>query len=161
MIELIVVFSITAILSTIGIASFVSYSQQEAVITSAAEAKTMIAKAKSLTTSQVKPSQCTANQQFGGYKVLFCCNSGGSCPACQLTGDYELQVVCAGNPIAIDSRTFPSKVTVDNGVSNTTSRSFWFQPISGGVIGTGKVSITGIGYSKLQTITVTSTGVIE
>lgn len=162
LIELIVVFSITTILSTIGVASFVSYSRQEAVTTGTAELKTMLNRAKSLTLSQVKPNQCSSTQQFNGYKVLVCCSSGNLCPQpCQLSGSYELQVVCANNPVAIDMRNLPKQVTVDTGLSNTTSRSFWFQPITAAVIGAGKIMINGVGYNKTQTLTVSSTGIIQ
>lgn len=162
LIELIVVFSITTILSTLGVASFVAFSRQEAVTTGTSELKTMLNRAKSLTLSQVKPGQCSDTQQFNGYKVLVCCTSGNLCPQpCQLNGDYELQVVCANNPVAIDKRTFPKQVTVDTSLSNTTSRSFWFQPLTAAVIGAGKVMIKGLGYNKTETLTVSSTGIIQ
>ena len=162
LIELIVVFSITTILSMVGIASFVTFSRQEAVTTGTSELKTMLTRAKSLTFSQVKPNQCTATQQFNGYKVLVCCSSGNLCPQpCQLGGDYELQVVCANNPVSIDTRTFAKQVTVDTTLSKTTSRSFWFQPVTAAVVGAGKVTIKGIGYNKTATLTVSSTGIIQ
>lgn len=160
LIELLVVFSIIAFVSTMGFASFVSYSNQQTLLTAYQEARTEVQAARSQTISQA--NLCPANQTFGGYQVLFCCASGSGdplCPAC-ISGDtqehYETNIYCGGAPISVRSKRFPSHITVGN---TSTSRAFLFLPLTGLVTGSGQVAITGYGQTK--TITVSNVGVVQ
>ncbi len=71
-IELIVVFSVIAILSSVGIASFVSYSRTQQLNSSSSELVTLINLAKSRSASQIKPNNigiCSNNATLEGYEV--------------------------------------------------------------------------------------------
>src|SRR5579872_5583919 len=80
LIELIVVFSVMVILSSIGIASFVVYSHSQAVDTNMKEFKTMLFTARSNALSQLRDTGCFANgftgqgYQLAGYQVVACCS---------------------------------------------------------------------------------------
>ena len=58
LLELIVVFSIIAILSTIGLASFVNYSKAQILQGSANDIISTLNTAKSKAASQIKPNTC-------------------------------------------------------------------------------------------------------
>lgn len=158
LIELIVVFSVMAIISTVGIASFASYNNSQKLKNAALDMKTMLQQARSQASSQVKPNACGV---FQGYEVRVCCVSNGTnCPTCLASGDYELDAVCSSSPngVLINSTKLVGGVSVDT--ADTTARSFLFIPITGGVAQGGKVVLQGANSAK-QTITVTSTGVIQ
>lgn len=164
LIELIVVFSIMSILALIGIAGFVNYSRVQALNSAVADIKTMLSSARSYTGSQVS-TQCAAGQQFGGYQVRFCTTySGGnkqSCGQCTAGVDYELDVIC-NNTVSfpsVQTKKFPPGVRVNANVC----QSFQFNPISSSVTGAGNftVQFNITGYVKSQTISVTSSGLIQ
>lgn len=67
LIELITAITIMALLSTVGIASFVSYSRSQQVNTATQNVVTMLQLAKANAASQVKPSSCTG--PLNGYQV--------------------------------------------------------------------------------------------
>ncbi len=186
LIELIVVFSIMAMLSVAAFASFVSFSNKQVVLDTVANMKTMLYTARSQSLSQSnKPTQCTpgntcacpTGQQFSGYQVLFCCPvcTGGGCPlipnvgcpmGCQARNSsggndnnehYELQIMCSGNTYLVDSKDMPSTQIDVN--SSSTTRSVLFQPLTGLVTGYGNIVVNGYGTTK--TLTVSQTGVIS
>ncbi len=173
LVELIVVFSIVAVLSAMSFAAFVSFSRQQLVIDTVANMRTTLYTARSQSLSQAnKPTQCVSgsscqcptDQQFSGYQVLFCCpiNGGVSCRAGCIDSTtaehYELQILCAGNAYLVDSTKMPSaNVSVDR--ANSTTRLVLFQPLSGLVTGAGKIVVTG--YNQTKTITVSQTGVVS
>src|SRR5437879_989228 len=78
-IELLLVFSLLAIISVISFASFSAYNTSQKLATATLDLKNTLEYAKSQTASQV--NTCASGQQFLGYKVLMCCQ-GGSCPTC-------------------------------------------------------------------------------
>lgn len=157
-IELLVVFSILAILSTIGIASFSSYANSQKLRSATLDISTMLQQARSQSQTQVKPNSCDV---FEGYKVQICCvPSGSNCPTCLSQDNYELDAVCANAPngLLISSGTFTSGVSIDT--NGTTQRMFQFIPITGGVVSGGQIKIDGAS-SQTQTIKVSATGVIQ
>jgi len=158
LIELLVVFSIIGVLSTVGIITSISFNQEQLLGNSTENIKLFLQRARSQTYSQVN-NQCPSGQQFNGYKVLLCC-SGTECPQCTSTKDYELNVVCGSSVLPVDSKSFPSGISVD---SATTSRSFLFEPITSGVIGGAgsEWQIVIDGFGRKKTITVNSAGVIQ
>lgn len=150
-IELIVVFSILVILSTLGIVAFVNYSRIQALNAAASDVVTMLQTAKSRAQSQVKPdSGVCASSPLDSYKVTIS-------PANQM---YKLETICGGNTLSppIETKTLPQNIVFANPTAETP---FTFKLLTGGVEGalpTG-TSITINGYNgQIKTITVYSDG---
>lgn len=155
-IELIVVFSVIAIISTIGIASFVSYTNSQKLRNAVLEVKTALQDARSQALSQTRPNTC--NGTLDAYEVRICCKSSGTgCPSCITSGDYEIDAICSNVAVNTSFGTLPSDVTFSS--TQTTQRTFHFVPIVGGVTNSGTIGITQ--SNTTQTINVTSTGVIQ
>lgn len=146
LIELAVVISILAILTTVGLAAFVSYSRTQTIASAASDLSTILNLAKSRSFSQVKPEQCV-NQSLDGYKVLIFLSSNS----------YEMDAVCSGNVYKIKSVNLPQNVVFSSDA--TTSTSFFFPVISGGVLGSGSVVLSGFGQTR--TITVDLVGTVK
>ncbi len=146
LVELGIVISIFAILTTLGIASFVDYSRSQILQNDTYELVTMINFAKSRAFSQAKPDVCST-QSLDGYKVVVD-EAGGS---------YELDVVCAGNIYKISEANFNQGVSVLP--EETTSTSFYFPIMSGDVVGSGSLTLGA--YNKKRTISVDSLGIIK
>ncbi|MGH7245714.1 MAG: pilus assembly FimT family protein [Candidatus Levyibacteriota bacterium] len=164
LIELIVVFSIITVLSSIGIASLVSYDRVQEVNAAISDLQTMMQTARSRALSQVR-NTCPANTSFSGYEVLICSSCSGlyaSCVQCANTkipqDDYELRFMCNGvaTSTALDSKKLPAKVTIND--KTTTNRAFIFRSLTGLTTG-GVASISG--YGKGKWVTVSATGVIQ
>lgn len=150
-IELIVVFSIIAILSVIGVASFVNYSRIQALESAASNLVSALGVAKSRAISQVKPTatipQCDNNTTLNGYEVVL--NTSAN--------SYVLNVVCSNFHYPVFPTVFlPKNITFSPSPTSTT---FFFPIISSGVQGSGTISLSG--YGNLETITVNSIGAIE
>lgn len=154
-IEIVVAISVMAILSTVGLASFVNYSRMQALNTVVYDFSTMLNKAKSRTLSQAiqngNGENMCGTDAFTGYKVLICTGPAPLEPCINSKGnDYELNIVCAGsinnnssNPI--ESKKLPSNISFDTDIGQTTSTSFLFRSVVGGVEGGGRVRINGYG----------------
>lgn len=146
LIELIVSFSIMAILATIGIASFSSYSHSQELDAATTEVITMITEAKSKSLSQVKPATCVST--LDGYQVTVTSNK-----------DYRLSVMCSGAEIVIKSDKLQGNITF----VNPPPVKFLFLVFNGGVTGAGAggtgISLTG--YGKTKTITIFANGTIS
>lgn len=67
--ELLVAITIMAILSSVGIASFVSYSRTQELNSATQDVVTMLQLAKASANSQIKPSSCTPGS-LKAYKVF-------------------------------------------------------------------------------------------
>ncbi len=160
LIELSIVISILVVLTTAGLAAFVNFSRSQSLQTAAYDLSTTLNLAKSRAFSQVKPDQGYDNsgmlivepcvsQPLDGYKVLIH----------KASSSYELVAVCSGENFYIQSRVnFPTNVTVS---SDTTSLSFFFPVISGGVVGSGKVVLSLSDSSQERTIIVDSNGIVR
>lgn len=144
LIELIVVFSTIAFLSIIGIASYRSYGESQALVSSAQDFVTTIQLAKSRANSQVKPPDCQG-QLLDGYNVDISTNT------------YALNVVCSGNSFPLQTVTLPNNITFDQ--DKTTTLKVFFPVITGAVGGGGTIAITG--YGKTKCITVDSLGLAQ
>lgn len=146
-IELIVVFSILVILSTLGIVAFVNYSRIQALNAAASDVVTMLQTAKSRAQSQVKPALCIA-PPLVGYKVVI--------PSARI---YRLEVVCgdARNIFTLEEKTLPVNISFS---SDSLGSSFLFNILTGGVEGAvfGGTSMIINGYSQAKTVTVYSDG---
>lgn len=143
-IEIIVVFAVIAVLSTIGVASFVNYNRIQTLQTGAADFTSTLNLARSRALSQAKPPEC-ASQVLNGYRVSISI-SGNS---------YILEAICSGFSYRIQSRNLPQNVIFQS--SQPTS--FFFPVIVGGVSGAGTVVLSSFGQTK--SITVDSIGGIK
>lgn len=159
LIELVVAFSVIALLSTVGIASFVSYSRSQALSVSVKDLVNTLNLAKSRSLSQVLPSQCLG-QSLIGYEVKLCSLPSSSCPPLA-DYSYELNVVCLGIIVPpIETKKLPVGISFDE--NQTTTTSFLFPILTGGVnMGGGDGTIVLSGYGQTRTITVNSSGVIQ
>ncbi len=163
-IELIIVFTITTILGTVGLASLASYNNSQQVVTVTSDLRNLFQIAQSRSASQVKPSQCTtdltdpsANSTLIGYEVDFCAGGVlGKPAACQANDDYEVNAQCSNgvNYILISSKKYSSDVTI-----TPNHRSFFFPVLTGDVDQSGTITVSGFG--KTNTITISKLGVIQ
>jgi prepilin-type N-terminal cleavage/methylation domain-containing protein len=167
LIELIVVFSIIALLSASGIAGFVTFSRSQTVTTTVQDVKNMLVAARSEAFAQVS-SACPSGQIFNGTEVIFChtleFGSPVSCPQCLGNTDYEMDLLCGGTAsplILLQKKKLPAAttITVNQVIHQPFCPTFTFQPISGGVIDNGTITISA--YGKSQTVTVSRTGVVQ
>lgn len=163
-IELIVTFSVIAILSGVGIASFVSYSRSQELNVAASELTTVINLAKSSSASQVKPDICGDNA-IENYEVRICgLGTQPSCVSSEMSGYsgfwYELDINCSGNTFSIPnySKKLPKSIVFDSYPAFTTTTSIIFPVISGGVKNEGQIVL--MGYGKKKTISINSMGII-
>ena len=147
LIELIVVFSIMAILSSVGIASFVSYSRSQSIQTAASNLELTLELAKSRASSQVKPSQCLG--ALSGYQV----------DILSVT-TYSLSVFCPEVHL-VQTVTLPDSgnIKFDLGVGQTTTNSVFFPVITSGVRGSGNIILTG--YNQSRWVCIDSRGIIK
>lgn len=138
LIELIIVFTVIAILSAGGIAAFVAYSQTQSLSNDRENIITILNLAKANTSSQFKPTSSTQCQGIlEGYSVVFT-TSGAS------ANTYDLYVRCTGNPTT-PSRLREVKMNdnpykLSNGVTFITSgtnpmyvSSVFFTVLTGGI----------------------------
>jgi len=158
LVELVIVFSIVALLSIAGIASFVAFSDRQVLANTIAELQTMLNVARTDTLSQVN-SSCSSSEEFGGYVVVVCCRTSNDptspinqipmsfCPTigCSGTNDYELYQSCINTNGAtryalIQGKVLPKRVIIS---SQTSARTFQFSPITGSVSFGGAVGSSG------------------
>ena len=152
LIELIVVFSVIAILSTVGVASFVSYSKAQTLQQARNDFVTILNTAKSRSSAQVKPSsQCLSNRVLEGYSVTI------NIPA----RTYSLNIVCSGIATVLSTATLPTNVTFNAATDTppTTTTNIVFSVLTGGVTGTGSVVLNA--YNATRTVTINSVGGIQ
>ncbi|HYM65199.1 MAG TPA: prepilin-type N-terminal cleavage/methylation domain-containing protein [Candidatus Sulfotelmatobacter sp.] len=151
LLELIVVFTVIAILSTVGLASFVNYSKTETLKQAQNDLINTLNTAKSDAFSQIKPVQCVS-YTLNGYSVTINTSTWRS---------YSLNVICSGNTFTLSTKTLPSGVSFNTGSGTppTTSTNIYFSLLTSGVIGEGDIVLSGNGSTK--TVTVTSVGGIE
>lgn len=149
MIELIVVFSVMGVLSTIGLASFVSYSRSQVLQQATNDFTTFINSAKTRAASQVKPStQCTSLSILQSYSVTINI----------VARTYSLNVTCSGNSTVLQTTTLPQNVSFNSATASppTTTTNIIFPVLTGGVNGSGNVVISS--YSLIKTVTVSPVG---
>lgn len=107
-IEILVVFSIIAILGGMSLASFAAYTKRQLITQTASEIKLSIERAKYNTISQVKPVSC---EGFRGYKFVNCRNASAQCQSSAY--DFELERVCgSGAPVVVEGKKLPARVSL-------------------------------------------------
>lgn len=138
LVELVVVFSVMAILGTAGIAAFVSYSRTQALDAASSEVLSMLQTAKSRAQSQVRPTHGNcATGTLEGYQVII-----------TPPDTYTLELKCDVGVQEIERKRLPQNVTFQSGIFQT----FLFRILTGGVVGTGPVTIWAYGKSKFFTV---------
>src|ERR1035437_8596669 len=149
LIELIVVFTVIAILSTIGTASFVSYSHTQALNQAASDLVQNLNLAKSLSASQLKTFnqngntyvQCQ-NQSLSGYGVYISASQASS------YYHYSMYIACitetgvmSKHPDPASSNPLQIKLPTGIVIDSPTNMDIFFPVLSGGIISTGGNSI--------------------
>ena len=137
LLELVVVFSIIAILSTIGLASYVNYGNNQVILNSASDLQNILNSAKQKAAAQAKPSSCLTTDVLSGYGVEVY-------PAPNTEGFYfySLYALCNGNKKSINTYELPRGVQIAPSPLTTTNNVF-FSVLTGSVTGSGKIDITG------------------
>ena len=154
LLELIVVFTVIAILSTVGLASFVNYSRAQVLQQAYSDLLNTLNTAKSNAFSQVKPPQC-ASYTLEGYSVSINTSTWKS---------YSLNAICSGNKFVV-STTNLKDVTINNSAASPPTTipgnppTVFFSLLTGGVIGAGNIVLSGNGNTK--TITITNVGGVQ
>lgn len=142
LIELIVVFTVMAILSTIGVVSFVSYSRTQALNQTASDLVQTLNTAKSLSASQLKTLDkngsgsigCFPEQSLNGYGIHI------------YEGYYALYISCTGNNVNVPvvqtndawQTPIPKNDVIFDPATNITD--VFFPVLSGGIITKGNGS---------------------
>lgn len=152
LIELLVVISVMAIIGTISLASFGNFNRSSSLKQTAAQLASFLSDAKSRSLSQLKPSSCTGS--LDGYTVDFCLATGGSCTS---VDSYVLSTLCSGTKTTITTKKLPSAVHFTS--SGTTSQSYTFATLTGGVNGAGTLAISG--YGSTAKVIVSPAGAIS
>lgn len=169
LIELLVVFSVTVMLSIVGIAAFVDYSRAQTVQAASYELATMFNVAKSRAQSQVvldknNNSLCTSSP-LTGYEVRLCnvrsslcINTNNTDADTQNDHDYELNVVCGQTFVNIDSKKLAANVSFGSETILTTQTSFLFYALTGGTRNSARITVCGYNRSKVVQINIDSAG---
>jgi prepilin-type N-terminal cleavage/methylation domain-containing protein len=146
LIELLIIIAVIGMLSSLGVSSFIGYSRSQTLSQATANFVNTLNTAKSKAYSQVKPdllAACSGNNTLNGYIVSLTSNS------------YLLNVSCSGGPPSTLSTTSLGNITI-----TPAPKTIFFQVLTGGVVGDGKVTITD-SYGKSKTVTISPIGVIK
>jgi type II secretory pathway pseudopilin PulG len=156
---MIVVFSVIAILSSIGIVASVNYSRAQSLEAASQDLRTVLNQAKSYAQSQYKPSECNnENGVLEYYRVELVKEAGG------YTGEYTLSVKCGGWH-QITEASLPKDVYFDK--NDTTSALFDYMILTGGIRSDGNASspwtikLVGNVGGRFKIITLDSIGFIQ
>ena len=150
LIELIVVFTVIAILSTIGTVSFVSYSRTQTLNQATSDLVQTLNLAKSLSASQLKTPDingsgplvgCSSSQTLGGYGVQINVDQTNK------VYSYNLYIRCYAGGVKLPLVTYnrwqtilPKDVLIVL-IGSETNMDIFFPVLSGGIISTGGYSI--------------------
>lgn len=167
LIELIVAFSIVAILSVVGIASFVSYSRAQAVDAEAEQVIAALNLAKAKAQAQVKPEGCTTSTDPARHYTLnsyrfFVSNSNerfrvrAMCvpPGGSVAQEFDIDLEGTSQ----DYHQVPSPIDITASIANID-----FNVISGDVSADATITLTGnwTGQNIVKTITIQRNGNIQ
>jgi len=148
LIELLVVFSIIAIISTVTLASFSDFNKTSALKQAGSQLVSFFNDAKSRSLSQIKPSTCSGS--LDGYVVDICLTAGSGCT---YADSYKMSTVCSGTKAALVPpvvKRLPANMHFSS--SGTTSTSYRFNVLTGGVTGSGSVVISGNGSTTTLSV---------
>ncbi len=143
LIELILVFALIGVLTSLGIASYAAYNGTQSVQSAASDMQNILRTAQSRSISQVKPASCGTNA-LTGYQVDITVN----------TQAYTLSAMC-GTKQVIANKLLPAQVTFATG----STASIFFAIGSGTVANTATITVSGFG--KTKAVTISKTGSIS
>ena len=146
LVELIVVISVAAVISVIGIAAFVSFNQSQSLNAAAGDIANMFSLAKSRAASGVKPTPCES-QTLNGYQISI--NIAAK--------TYELNAICPPITWFILKNTLPDPITFSSEYPPDPTE-YFFPVLIGGISASGARTIVLSGFNKTKTITVDSLG---
>jgi prepilin-type N-terminal cleavage/methylation domain-containing protein len=152
LIEVIVVFSVIAILSSIGISASVNYSRAQSLEAATQDLKTILNQAKSYAQSQYKPQECV-NQVLERYRIDLDRNNK----------EYTFSVICSGTH-QITKAKLPKDVSFDIGSGD--SEYFEYPILTGGIQSDGsslspwQIKLLGLG-GRSKIVTLDSSGSIK
>lgn len=130
-IELLFVFAVISVFSTLGIASFVSYSRAQALTAALNDVMTALETAKSRASSQVVPASCQFNH-LQGYNVTIV-NSN----------TFELHAVCETLSPVVQTKKLYQGISFDPDTARTTTTSITFNILTGITQGYGQITLKG------------------
>ncbi len=154
LVELLVVFSVLVILSSVSIASFSSFNRTQSIQSAALDLSTMLQTAKARAASQYKPPSC-GSSSLSSYVVRVCKLTGSTCSS---NGDYELYVSCGAGSSVIAQGKLPKNVFIDD--ETTTAKSISFTLLDGSVKGAGDIYITDTA-GNIKNVNITPAGKIK
>lgn len=132
LIEIVIVFSIMAIISSVGLASFSNFSKSQNLNKATLDLSTMINKAKSLTISQALSNGSVQNlcdEGAAGVKTF----AGYAVKVFQSSGSYELDILCGNeDPSSPTNLNNPIETNTlsNNIVFDSVDTYFWFKPLN-------------------------------
>jgi prepilin-type N-terminal cleavage/methylation domain-containing protein len=153
LIELVVAFSVMAILATVGMASFLSFSRAQTLQQATNDLMTTLNTAKAKAVTQTKPADCLLPQEktLNGYQVILV-----------TVNSYKLRAICNGSPVDISATPTSLPTGVQFASSVIIPTTITFSVMTGGVTitppSTDPLSIQIKGVSGLKTITIDSGG---
>lgn len=150
LIEIIIVFTVLAILSVIGIASYTKYNQTQILNNEANNLGTAIKVARSMALSQVKGSSICVSTSLSGYQVQIYVNGLPS-----KANTYEIYAVCSDQTRNI----ITSYKLAPNILIESTSPNLIFSPVITGGLTQGTIVLSG--YSNIKTLTIKPDGRIN
>jgi len=157
LIELVVAFSIMAVLSTIGVVSFVNYSRTQTLQQAVNDLATALGTAKSMSVAQITTPnvgggdlKCFSGQSFGGYGIT---TTTGTNP-----NSYTLYIKCSGVEVPASTST-PLPKNISFGSSTTTD--VFFPILIGGVVGNGGIVLNNSFGLPSKTVNIDSGGNIR
>ncbi len=157
LLELIIVFTVIGVLSTVGLASFSTYSKTQVLEQAHNSFVNALNQAKSRAFSQVKPvAQCDSAKTLNGYSVVIVTTSSP-------WHSYTLNIVCSGVSTVLSTITLPKGINFNKNtdIPPTQVTSVYFSVLTNSVTGAGNVVLYSTDLSKSITVTVTSTGIIQ
>lgn len=102
LIELMVVFLLTSIISGIGFASYKSYSDKQTLTSAAQDLKLVIDNTKFNALSGVKPSNCASTDPLSGYDFTLL----------QVSNSYTMSALCGTNKYVLQTKVVPQQVSI-------------------------------------------------
>jgi prepilin-type N-terminal cleavage/methylation domain-containing protein len=154
LIELVVAFSIMAVLSTIGVASFVNYSQAQSLQQAVNDLTTTINTAKAKTATQVNDVCSGSSKAFSGYDVVLTKTTNPD--------SYTLNAICNGVEAIppVTTTSFPKGVSLDSSMPNKIT--ITFSVLTGAAkTTTNNIKIDGVTAQLSKTISIDSGGNIQ
>lgn len=158
LIELIIVFSVMAIIGATGIAALVGYSEYQAFNTATLDVASMLQTAKVRAQSQTIPSSCLSPVQLTGYQVHVGSDINSASATTLDKKTYQLIVNCNYPlPLVLKSNTLPNSNITFSAIVDVT-----FPVLTGGATSLtmpAQITVNGYGFPA-KVISVKSDGTI-